>query len=236
MNTKEIISQLKKLGTERNREGMARFGIDSKSALGVSMPIIRKFGKEIGTNPKLAINLWDTKVHEARILSCLINDPKTLTEKEMDKYANDFYSWDLCDQCCMNLFDKTPYAYKKAVEWSKDKKDFVKRAGFALMASLAVHDKKASDSKLAKFFPYIINGSTDERNFVKKAVNWALCQIGKRNMVLNKKAVATAREILKLNSPAAKWIANDAIRELTDPVQLMRIRNKNSNSSSLRVF
>lgn len=170
--------------------------------------------KKIRKNHELAQKLWASKIHEARLLVGFIDDPKQVTEKQMESWVNDFDSWDVCDQVCMNLFDKNPLAYSKAVEWAGRKEEFIKRAGFALMAVLAFHDKKASDKEFEKFFPIITKGSTDERNFVKKAVNWALRQIGKRSLYLNKKAVAAAKEIQKIESKSARWIAADAIREL----------------------
>ena len=214
MEKEEIIKELKKQGSERNRQGMARFGINPKYALGVNIPVLRKLAKKIGKNHKLALELWKTKIHEVRILASMIEDYNKVTEKQMDSWIKEFNSWDLCDQCCMNLFDKLPFAYEKAIKLTKEKKEIVKRAGFALMACLAWHDKKAPDKKFLKFFPAIKKESTDERNFVKKAVNWALRQIGKRNKNLKKHAIKTAKEIQKIDSKSAKWIAADAIREL----------------------
>lgn len=216
MDSKEIISELKKHSKPKNREGMARFGINPKHALGVRIPVLRDLAKRIGKNHQLAHNLWKTKIHEARILAGMIDEPKMVTEKQMEQWVRGFNSWDLCDQCCANLFDKIPCGWEKAKEWPKRKEEFVRRAGFALMAYLACHDKKAKDKDFLKFFPVIKKYSTDERNFVRKAVNWALRQIGKKNKNLNKKAIALAKEIQKIDSKTAKWIANDAIRELSD--------------------
>lgn len=211
----EILKKLKSSSNPRNVEGMARFGINPNNTYGVSIPILRKLARDIGKNHGLAQQLWASKIHEARILAAMIEIPSKVTEKQMDLWVKDFDSWDVCDQVCMNLFDKTNFAYAKAVEWSSRKEEFVKRAGFAIMASLAVHDKNAKDAELVKFMPIIKRESCDERNFVKKAVNWALRQIGKRNLNLNKEAVKTAKEILKLDYKSAKWIANDALKELT---------------------
>jgi len=212
--TDKIIKELKSYSNPKNVEGMERFGINPKNTLGVSIPIIRKMGKEIEKNHYLAQQLWSSGIHEARILAGLIDDSKLVNEEQMENWVKDFDSWDICDQVCSNLFDKTPYAYKKALEWSKRKEEFVKRAGFVLMACLAVHDKKAKDTELLKFLPIIKKEATDERNFVRKAVNWALRQIGKRNKNLQKEAIRTAKEILNIESKSAKWIASDAIREL----------------------
>ncbi len=199
----------------KNLEGMKRFGINVDNAYGsMTLPELRRLGKEIGRNHEIALRLWSSRVHEARILASIVEDPDKITGVQMNKWAADFDSWDICDQCCSNLFDKTPYAYKKAAEWSTSKKEFVKRAGFAMMAALSVHDKDADDNNFVKFLPLVKKGANDERNFVKKAVNWALRQIGKRNKRLNKLAVKTAMEIRQTNSSSARWIASDALREL----------------------
>jgi 3-methyladenine DNA glycosylase AlkD len=193
---------------------MARFGISSKNILGVPIPAIRRVARDIGQNHKLALDLWRTGVHEARILAAFVDNPDQVTESQMESWVDDFDSWDICDQCCGGLFDKTRFAYAKAVEWSDRREEFVRRAGFALMAELAVHDKDAPDSAFEHFFGPIESGSTDQRNFVKKAVNWALRQIGKRNSKLNKEAIKLAERIQRIDSPSARWIASDAVREL----------------------
>lgn len=215
MDKNKIISKLKLHANPKNVAGMARFGISSPNTLGVNIPVLRKMAKEIGKNHKLAQELWKSGIHEGRLLAGFIDDFELVTEKQMESWVSDFDSWDVCDQVCLSLFDKTPFAYKKAVEWSKRKEEFVKRAGFVMMAVLAVHDKKA-DNKIfiKKFFPLIKKESTDERNFVKKAVNWALRQIGKRNKILQKGAIQLAKEIQQIDSKSAKWIAKDALREL----------------------
>jgi len=214
MNTKQIINHLKKNSNPKDKAGMARFGIDVKYALGVKIPVLRSLAKKLGKNHKLAEELWRTKIHEVRILASMIDEPDKVVEKQTEEWVRGFNSWDLCDQTCMNLFDKVSIAWEKAVEWTSRKEEFVRRAGFALMACLAWHDKKAQDKDFLKFFPLIKKHSVDERNFVKKAVNWALRQIGKRNKNLKKYALKIAEEILKIDSKTARWIANDAIREL----------------------
>lgn len=161
----------------------------------------------------LSLNLWASGIHEARLLAAFVGDPIQVTENQMERWAKDFDSWDVCDQVCMNLFDRTPYAYDKAAEWSQREEEFVKRAGYALMACLAVHDKKADDLRFLPFFPFIKRGSVDERNFGKKAVNWALRQIGKRNDILKGLAVQCAEDILLEPSRASAWVAKDALRE-----------------------
>lgn len=214
MKYEEVIPKLKTMRNPRNMEGMARFGINIRNALGVSIPSLREIAKKIGKNHALALKLWDSKIHEARILAAFVDEPEKVSEAQMEKWVSDFDSWDMCDQVCSNLFGKTPWAYKKAYEWAGRKEEFVKRAGFTLMAALSVHDKKASDAKFEIFLEVIRRESKDERNFVRKAVNWALRQIGKRNPALRTEAIKTAEEISKIDSPAARWMAGDALREL----------------------
>ena len=216
----DILDRLKLLGSPKAVEGMARFGIHVPVAWGVSTPNVRRLAKEIGKDHKLASQLWRTGVHDARILAALIDDPARITPSQMERWARDFDSWAVCDAACGCLFDKTPYAWNKAVEWTGREPEYVKRAGFVLMAALAIHDKKASDERFEAFFPLMAKHATDERNFVKKAVNWALRQVGKRNLRLNAFAIRTAEDIRQIGSSAARWIASDALRELTsDRVQ-----------------
>jgi 3-methyladenine DNA glycosylase AlkD len=220
----KIISKLKSMRNPRNIEGMARFGISTKNTLGIPIPVLRGIAKKEGKSHELALALWKSGIHEARILAAFVDKCDEVTENQMDEWVLDFDSWDVCDQVCSNLFDKTPFAHAKAIEWSRRKEEFVKRAGFAMMAALAVHDKVAKDEEFTKFFPLILAGSTDERNFVRKAVNWALRQIGKRNAALHKKALSAAKEIAKMDSKAARWIAADAIRELESDAVRKKIR------------
>jgi len=221
----KILRNLKTLSDPKAVEGMARFGINPNNTYGVSIPNIRKIAKETGTNHQLGQELWKSGIHEARILACMVDNPENVSEEQLEKWVRDFDSWDVCDQCCSNLFDKTEFAHKKALEWSKRKEEFVKRAGFVLMATLAVHDKNAADEEFLKFLPIIKREAVDERNFVKKAVNWALRQIGKRNSSLNKAAVKAAEEIQKIDSKSAKWIASDAVRELRSATVQKKVSN-----------
>ena len=225
MEYEEIIKALKSHSNPKNVAGMARFGINSKNTLGVSIPLLRKIAKESGKNHTLAGELWASGIHEARILASYVEEPASVSEKQMDSWVKDFDSWDVCDQVCSSLFDKTPFAHRKAAEWSRRKEEFVKRAGFAMMAALAVHDKQADDAAFLKFLPIIKREAADERNFVRKAVNWALRQIGKRNKRLNTAAIKAAKEIEKLDSKAAKWIAKDALRELRSSAVQKRIKS-----------
>jgi 3-methyladenine DNA glycosylase AlkD len=214
MDYDELIARLKAMENPANVAGMVRFGISSNNTLGISVVTLRKIAREVGKDHALALKLWSSGIHEARILACFIADPKKVTPALMNRWVKDFDSWDVCDQCCMNLFDKTPYAYEKVKEWSQRKEEFVRRAAFALMAGLAIHDKKASNENFQRLFPIIHTASIDSRNYVKKAVNWALRQIGKRNAFLHREALRTANQIAKIDSSSARWVAADAIREL----------------------
>lgn len=227
-----IVKKLKSLGNPENIAGMKRFGIVTKKAFGVSAPVLKNFAKEIKNQTedrhRLALELWETGIHEARITAYLIDDPKQVTEKQMDAWSADFDNWAICDGACGHLFCKTEFAYKKSFEWSRREEEFIKRAGIVLMAQLAVHDKKAADEKLAQFLPVLEAKSNDERNFIKKAVNWSLRQIGKRSLHLNKLAAETAEKIKLQNTCAARWIAADALRELTNQKTLEKLSGKRS--------
>ncbi len=209
-----VITRLRTLASPKHMAEMVRLGINSKEALGISIYTLRDLANELGPDHALAQGLWDSGLHEARILASYIEKPEWVTEEQMEKWAGDFDSWDMCDQVC-GLFEATPHAYTKAIEWSSRPEEFVKRSAFAIMAGLAVHDKQATDEQFVPFFPVIARESVDERNFVKKAVNWALRNIGKRNRNLNLLAIQTAQEIQKYPSKAARWVATDALRELT---------------------
>jgi 3-methyladenine DNA glycosylase AlkD len=211
----EVLHKLQAKARPNQIEGMSKFGMTADRRLGVSVPDMRRIAKEVGKDHKLALALWKTGIPEAKMVASMIDEPEKLTEKQMENWVAGFNSWDVCDQVCMNLFEKSPLAWKKVRDWSKRDEEYVKRAAFALMACLAWHDKAAEDERFIKLLPVIQRCATDERNFVKKAVNWALRNIGKRNKKLNKAAVKTAREIQKIDSKAARWIAADAIRELT---------------------
>ncbi|MCK9150534.1 DNA alkylation repair protein [Methanobacterium alcaliphilum] len=210
----EIIEELQLLSNPEDVAGMARFGINTDKTFGVRMPQLRRIARKAGKNHELAHKLWNYGYKETMIIASIIEDPKLVTAEQMDAWAVEFNSWDICDQCCMNLFRKTDYAYSKIFEWSTREEKFVKRAAFTLIAVLAVHDKQAADEKFEQFFPLIVRESTDNRKYVKKAVNWALRHIGKKNKLLNEKAINVAEEIYRIDSKSAKWIAKDALREL----------------------
>ncbi|NOR14609.1 MAG: DNA alkylation repair protein [Candidatus Aminicenantes bacterium] len=220
----DVIKRLEEKAKPDQLEGMARFGIIGDKRMGVRVPDMRKLAKELGKDHGLALQLWKTGIPEARIVAAMVGEPAKLTDEQMEDWVKDFNSWDVCDQVCMNLFDKTPLAWKKVRDWSKRKEEYVKRAAFALIACLAWHDKEADDNKFIAFLPLIKREAVDERNYVKKAVNWALRHIGKRNPALNQAAIAAAQEIKHIDSKSARWIASDAIRELESEAVQTRLR------------
>ena len=226
MTVEQIITRIKALGNPTDAEGMARFGINVEKAFGVRIPPLRKLAKEIGTDHELAQELWSSGYHEARILASMIDDPKMVSEQQMEAWVLDFNSWDLCDQVIGNLFDKTDIAMEKAKEWTGRPEEYVKRAGFAMAAWAALHLKKLPDSEFEAFFPLMLREATDSRNYVKKAVNWALRNIGKRNLALHAKAVALAEQMAGMEDKSARWIAADALRELRSEKILARLREK----------
>jgi 3-methyladenine DNA glycosylase AlkD len=209
-----LLAELRAHANPANVAGMARYGISTAGTLGVPVPVLRGLAKEAGRDHALAASLWNSGVHEARILATLVDDPERVTARQMDRWARDFDSWDVCDQACQNLFRYTPMAFAKAAEWSRARREFVRRAGFSLMAGLAVKARDATDEQFAAFLPLIAAAAGDDRNMVKKAANWALRQIGKRNRRLHVLAMKAAVEIGRQDSRSARWIAADALREL----------------------
>lgn len=228
----DVLKKLKSLGDPKAVAGMARFGINPENTYGVSLPALRRMAKEIGRNHVLAQRLWASGIHDARLLAGLVDDPAAVTGAQMEAWAKDFDSWDIVDGSCSNLFEKTPFAYEKAVAWASRQEEYVKRAGFVLMARLAVGRKKADDRTLETFLPYIERETADARNFVKKAVNWALRQIGKHSPALNRKAIAAARRIAQKDSASARWIAADALRELTGPAVQQRLKARSDGQTA----
>jgi 3-methyladenine DNA glycosylase AlkD len=221
-----IMRKMKSLANPAAVAGMARFGVTAKKAYGLSTPQLRKLAREVGRDHALAARLWATGILDARGLATLVDDPLQVSEEQMERWVVDFDSWAVCDGACLNLFRWTPRAYRKCFEWSSHPEEFVKRAAFSLMAGLAVSDKAASDQAFLAFLPIIKREAADERNFVKKAVNWALRQIGKRNRRLNRAAIQTAQEIHRLDSPSARWIASDALRELASGAVQKRLKSR----------
>jgi 3-methyladenine DNA glycosylase AlkD len=235
MNVKQILSQLKSLGSPENVAGMARFGILTKKAFGVPAAEFKQIAKKAKKTTKdrhsLALDLWKTGIHDARGVAYLIDDPKQVTEDQMDSWAADFDNWAIVDGTCGHLFCRSPLAYKKVEEWSRRDEEFIKRAGIVLIAWLAVHDKKASDDKIAAFLPLLERCAGDDRNFVKKAVNWSLRQIGKRSLYLNGLAIDSAIRIREQGSKSARWIAADALRELTSEGVRSRLEAKQAKAA-----
>lgn len=235
MTAAEVLKKLESLGDPDTVAGMERYGIKTAKSFGISTPVLKKFAsdvKKLATDRHaLAEELWNAGIYDARAVAFLIDDPKLVTKEQMDAWARDFDNWATVDGACCYLFCRTPLAYDKAYEWAERKPEFEKRAAFALMAYLAVHDKKAGDDKLAAFLPVIERHADDERNFVKKAVNWALRQIGKRNLKLNRLAIASAQRIKQQDSKAARWIASDALRELKNKKIIERLEDKKGKSA-----
>lgn len=226
LSLESIIGGLESLSNPSSLEGMARFGITPGRAYGISIPELRRMAKCIGKDHVLAASLWAYGYRETQILASMVDDVQYVTEKQMEQWVSEFDYWEICDQCCMNLFEDMPCAYEKAVLWSHREEEFVKRAGFVLMARLAVSDKKATDENFIAFFPMIKEGALDKRNFVKKAVNWALRQIGKRNLSLNARAIELAEELQQTGNTSARWVAADAIRELTGEKVQQKLKSK----------
>ena len=220
------LTWLKRHATRHTLEGMARYAIPSDNALGVSVADIRLLAKRLGKNHELAAALWKTGVYEARMLTSFVDEPSRVTSAQMDRWCRDFDSWGICDTLCFHLFDRTPFAWKKARQWSASPREFVKRAGFALMASLVVHDKAAPGPRFLDFLPLIEQGAHDERNFVKKAVNWALRCIGKRDPALNAAAIAVAKRLAQSEEASCRWVGKDALRELAGPKVRSRLARK----------
>jgi len=210
----DIVAKLKSKANPDNLKGMARYGISTTNRLGVSIPELRKTAKELGKNHKLASQLWAKGIDETKILASMIGEEDKLTEVQCEKWVVDFNSWDVCDQVCMNLFRKMPFAGKKIKEWSKRKEEFVKRAAFTLIACVAVYYKEMPDSEFIKFLPIIKSGAMDERNYVKKAVSWALRNIGKKNKNLNKEVIKFAQEMERVDCKSAKWIARNTLKDI----------------------
>ena len=213
-SVQEILDRLRAKARPDQVAGMASYGMTPDRRLGVRVPDMRKLAKEIGKDHLLALALWKTGISEARIVAAMIDDPGELIGEQMDEWVKGFDSWDVCDQVCMNLFEKTPLAWSKIRDWAEREEEYVKRAAFALLACLAWHDKQAGDEQFIALLTVVKGGATDERNYVKKAVNWALRNIGKRNPHLNRVAIEAAKEIQQIDSRAARWIATNAIKEL----------------------
>jgi 3-methyladenine DNA glycosylase AlkD len=224
MNVDDVVTKLKRLGTKKTRDGMARYAIPSDNAFGVPVGTIRAVGKELGRNHDLAHELWNTGWYEARMLASFVDEPDRVTPEQMDRWCRDFDNWAICDTICFHLFDRTPHAFAKVKQWASKRNEFEKRAAFALLASLGVHDKKSSDESFAKCLPLIERASTDNRNFVKKGVSWALRVVGRRSVALNEASVKLSEKLSKSDDAAARWIGKDAYKELTSAMVVRRLK------------
>jgi len=224
---REVLGRLERRGSARIREDMrSRYGIIAPKAYGVPMGEIQRLGKVLGRDHALATALWDTGWYEARLLAAYVGEPERLTAAQMDRWARDFDNWGVCDTLCFCLFDRTPHAWRKVSSWSGRRDEFVKRAAFALLASLALHDKQTGDRPFLETLPLIEQAATDERNFVKKGVSWALRSVGRRNPPLHAAALALTRRLAGSDNPTARWVGKDALRDLTSPKLLTRIAPK----------
>jgi len=222
--TRRVVDELRAAADPSRKPGMARVGIPVDRALGVSIPHCRRIAKAYRFDHALALDLWTTGIHEGRIVASMIDDPAEVTAAQMDAWVADFDGWDVCDQVCSNLFGSSAHAFPAARSWVRRDEEFVKRAGFTLIAERAVRDREHDDAFWAGWLPVIRAGADDDRNYVKKAVNWALRQIGKRNEALNTSAIAEAEALLQLDSSSARWIARDALRELRSEAVQARLR------------
>jgi 3-methyladenine DNA glycosylase AlkD len=228
----EILAKLKAKARPDQLAGMARYGMKTENRLGVQIPELRQLAKETGKNHTLAMQLWKTGVAEARILASMIAEPEKLTSQQMESMVNDVDSWDIGDQTCMNLFEKTPLAWGKIQEWANREEEFVKRTAFGLIACLAWHSKTATDAQFIQLFPVIANGAQDPRKSVQKAVSWALRNTGKRDPRFNQRAITLAQQIQETNTKPAKWVSSDVIRELTSEAVQERLQKHSAKIQS----
>ena len=218
-----VVATLKRIGTKKTRDGMARYAIPSERAFGVPVGELKRLAQKLGRNHQLALDLWKTGWYEARMLAAFVGEPERLTAAQMDRWCRQFDNWAVCDHACFHLFDRTPHAWKKVAEWGRRREEFVKRAAFALLWGLTVHDRAAGDEPFARSLPLLERAAADERNFVKKAVNMALRAIGKRSAGLHAAAVDSARRLAASPHAAAQWVGRDALRELTSPAVTRRL-------------
>lgn len=226
MDIDKIITKLHSMQNPEAVKGMSRFGINQNNNLGISVYHLRQLAKKVGVNHDIALQLWNSGIHDARLLACFIDDPLKINGQQMNAWAHDFDSWDICDQACTSLFDKSPYAWDMVFIWSKSDHEFVKRGAFSLLAGLAIHDVKSNDNRFLDCVSLIKKNAVDDRNYVKKAVSWAVRNIGKRNLFLNKLMIKLSQEIIELESRSARWIARDALGELTSERVQIRIKKK----------
>jgi 3-methyladenine DNA glycosylase AlkD len=230
MTTAEVLTWLRRHGSQKNIDGMARYAITAEKAFGVSMATMKGLARQLRGQHALALELWETKWYEARILAALIDDPVQVTARQMDHWSRDFDNWAICDTACLHLFDKTPHAWAKVPAWARSPHEFVRRGAFALMASLALHDKAAPDAKFLPMLPLIERAATDPRNFVKKGVAWALRGIGSRSPLLHERSLTLAEKLAQSASPSARWIGKEALRDLSRPLVKNRVSKKQAAS------
>jgi 3-methyladenine DNA glycosylase AlkD len=234
MNKSEALSWLKQNGLERNVEGLARYGIVAERAFGVPMAALLALSKKLGKDQALSLALWDTGWYEARLLAALVGDPQQVTRRQMNRWAASFENWGDCDTVCFKLFDQSPFAWECAPKWSASPEVFVKRGGFALMACLALHDKSSPDKRFLAFLPLIEKGASDQRNFVKKGVSWAIRAIGQRSLALNDAALVVAKRLVASSEPACQWVGKEARRELASPKLRLKLAGRAQKAASSR--
>jgi 3-methyladenine DNA glycosylase AlkD len=222
-DVRAVLAKLERQGTRAYREGLTRYGITAPRAFGVSMAKIQVLARRLGRDHSLALALWETEWYEARLLASLVAEPERLTATQMDRWCRDFDNWAVCDTACFHLFDRTPHAFGKVRKWSARRGEQQRRAAFALLASLALHDKAAADAEFARCLPLVEAAAGDDRNFVKKAVSWALRGVGRRSLALNRDAVALSRRLMESPLPAARWVGQDALKELTSAAVTRRL-------------
>ena len=221
-STADVLAALERAGSRSRVEGLARYGITARRAFGVEMKTLLQLQKRLGTNHALSLGLWDSGWHEARLLATLVGDPARVTRRQMNSWAASFENWADCDTACFKLFDRSPFAWEKARQWTESPREFVRRGGFALMASLALHDRTAPDEPFLEFLPLIENGAGDPRNFVKKGVSWALRSIGGRSTPLHRASLAVAKRLAASDDAACRWVGKDTLRDLTRPAAKAR--------------
>jgi 3-methyladenine DNA glycosylase AlkD len=223
---RDALAWLEKHGTKRNRDGIGRYGITVTKLYGVSIADIQKLAKQVGQDHELALALWDTGWYEARLLTAFIDDPAKVTAAQMDRWVRDFDNWGICDTLCFKLFDRTPHAWRKVEQWSRLRDEYGKRTAFALLASLALHDRTSGDAPFLRSLKLVERASSDERNFVKKGVNWALRAVGERNAALNKASIELAQRLAESEDPTERWMGKDVLKALKSPAVRKRLARR----------
>lgn len=220
----EVLGVLERMGSKSGRDGLARYGIQAPKSFGVPMAKIQGLAKELGRDHDLAVALWESGWYDARLLAAYVDEPDKVTAAQMDRWCGDFDNWGIADTVCFVLFDRTPHAFAKVAKWSRQRGEFQRRAGFALLASLAGHDKASPDQAFERCLELIENAASDERNFVKKGVSWALRMVGRRSLQLHQAAVALARRLAASTDPTERWLGKEALRDLLKPAVLAKLK------------